>query len=108
MINKEFLTYRIMKGHLSFRRGGLSLFILEPDPDMMYRSTEIYEDIFFRPNIGFQYDSLGITGTVSNLLRSRQGDTLSSSVGYLFSVDKRDSKFNPTSGTVFYFSQDIA
>jgi hypothetical protein len=46
MINKEFLTYRIMKGHLSFRRGGLSLFILEPDPDMMYRSTEIYEDIF--------------------------------------------------------------
>jgi len=68
---------------------------------------EIYEDIFFRPNIGIQYDSLGITGTVSNLLRSRQGDTLSSSVGYLFSVDKRDSKFNPTSGTVFYFSQDI-
>ena len=68
---------------------------------------EIYEDIFFRPNIGIQYDSLGITGTVSNLLRSRQGDTLSSSVGYVFSVDKRDSKFNPTSGTVFYFSQDI-
>ena len=68
---------------------------------------EIYEDIFFRPSIGIQYDSLGITGTVSNLLRSRQGDTLSSSVGYVFSVDKRDSKFNPTSGTVFYFSQDI-
>jgi outer membrane protein insertion porin family len=40
-------------------------------------------------------------------LSSRQGDTLTSSVGYVFSVDKRDSKFNPTSGTVFYFSQDI-
>ena len=68
---------------------------------------EIYEDIFFRPNIGIQYDSLGITGTASNLLRSREGDTVSSSVGYLFSIDKRDSKFNPTSGTIFYFSQDI-
>jgi len=68
---------------------------------------EIYEDIFFRPNFGIQYDSLGITGTVSNLLRSREGDTLSTSVGYVFSIDKRDSKFNPTSGTVFYFSQDI-
>jgi len=68
---------------------------------------EIYEDIYFRPNIGIQYDSLDITGTVSNLLSSRQGDTLTSSVGYVFSVDKRDSKFNPTSGTVFYFSQDI-
>jgi outer membrane protein insertion porin family len=68
---------------------------------------EIYEDIFFRPNFGIQYDSLGITGTVSNLLRSREGDTLSTSVGYVFSIDKRDSRFNPTSGTVFYFSQDI-
>ena len=68
---------------------------------------EIYEDIFFRPNIGIQYDSLGITGTASNLLRSREGDTVSSSVGYVFSIDKRDSKFNPTSGTIFYFSQDI-
>ena len=68
---------------------------------------EIYEDIFFRPNIGVQYDSLGIVGTASNLLRSREGDTLSTSVGYVFSIDKRDSKFNPTSGTVFYFSQDI-
>ena len=68
---------------------------------------EIYEDIFFRPNFGIQYDSLGITGTASNLLRSREGDTLSTSVGYVFSIDKRDSRFNPTSGTVFYFSQDI-
>jgi len=68
---------------------------------------EIYEDIFFRPNFGIQYDSLSITGTVSNLLRSREGDTLSTSVGYVFSIDKRDSRFNPTSGTVFYFSQDI-
>jgi len=68
---------------------------------------EIYEDIYFRPNIGIQHDSLDITGTVSNLLRSRQGNTLTSSVGYLFSIDSRDSKLNPTSGTVFYFSQDI-
>ena len=68
---------------------------------------ELYEDIYFRPSVGIQYDSLGVTGTVSNLIRSREGDTLSTSVGYVFSIDKRDSKFNPTSGTVFYFSQDI-
>jgi outer membrane protein insertion porin family len=68
---------------------------------------EIYEDVFFRPNIGIQYDKLQITGDVSSLLRSRQGDTTSTSVGYSFSVDKRDSKFNPTSGSVFYFNQDI-
>lgn len=35
-----------MKGHLSFRRDGLSLYILEPDQDMMYNSSSIYEEIY--------------------------------------------------------------
>lgn len=35
-----------MKGHLSFRRDGLSLYIKEPSPDTLYNSIEIYEDIY--------------------------------------------------------------
>lgn len=35
-----------MKGHLSFCRDGLSLYILEPDQDIMYQSAEIYEEIY--------------------------------------------------------------
>jgi len=69
---------------------------------------EIYEDIYFRPNVGIQYDKLEITGSASNLLKSRAGNFITSSVGYNFLFDQRDSKFNPTSGSLFYFDQNIA
>jgi outer membrane protein insertion porin family len=69
---------------------------------------EIYDDIFFRPNLGVQLDRLEITGNVSSLLRSRQGDFITTSLGYNFLYDQRDSKFNPTSGSIIYFDQNIA
>ena len=69
---------------------------------------EIYEDIFFRPNLGAQFDKLEVTGDASNLLKSRQGDFFTTSLGYNFLYDQRDSKFNPTSGSIIYFDQNIA
>jgi outer membrane protein insertion porin family len=69
---------------------------------------EIYEDIFFRPNLGVQFDKLEVTGNVSSLLRARQGDFLTNSIGYNFLYDQRDSRFNPTAGSIIYFDQNIA
>jgi len=69
---------------------------------------EIYEDIFFRPNLGIQFDKLEVTGDASSLLRSRQGDFVTTSFGYNFLFDQRDSKFTPTSGSIIYFDQNIA
>ena len=69
---------------------------------------EIYEDIFFRPNLGVQFDTLEVTGNASSLLRSRQGDFLTTLLGYNFLYDQRDSKFNPSSGSIIYFDQNIA
>jgi outer membrane protein insertion porin family len=69
---------------------------------------EIYDDIFFRPSVGIQHDKLEASSSASSLLRTRQGDFLTTSLGYNFSVDKRDSRFNPTSGSIFYFDQNIA
>ena len=69
---------------------------------------EIYEDIFFRPNLGVQFDNLEVIGNASNLLRSRQGDFVTTSLGYNFSLDKRDSRYNPKSGSLIYFDQNIA
>jgi outer membrane protein insertion porin family len=69
---------------------------------------EIYEDIFFRPNLGVQFDKLEVTGNASSLLRSRQGDFVTTSLGYNFLYDQRDSKFSPTSGSIIYFDQNIA
>ena len=69
---------------------------------------EIYEDIFFRPNLGVQFDKLEVTGNASSLLKSRQGDFLTTSIGYNFLYDQRDSRFNPTAGSIIYFDQNIA
>ena len=69
---------------------------------------EIYEDIYFRPSIGLQYDKLETSSAASNLLRNRQGSYSTSSIGYNFFIDQRDSRFNPTSGSLFYFDQNIA
>jgi outer membrane protein insertion porin family len=69
---------------------------------------EIYEDIFFRPNLGVQFDKLEVTGATSSLLKSREGDFITTSLGYNFVYDQRDSKFNPTSGSIISFDQNIA
>ena len=71
---------------------------------------EIYEDLYFRPNANIQSDKSTInnTSTVSALLASRAGSYLTTGVGYNFSIDRRDSKFNPTNGWSSYFDQNIA
>ena len=69
---------------------------------------DIYEDTFFRPNFSVQFDNLEVTGSASSLLRSRQGEFITTSFGYNFSYDQRDSKFSPTSGSIIYFDQNIA
>lgn len=48
MDRKDFLTYRIMKGRLSFCGDGFSLYIKEPDPDLLYDSIFTYEEIYNR------------------------------------------------------------
>jgi len=68
---------------------------------------EVYEDIYFRPNIGIQFDKLETNNNASNLMKSRRGDTLTTSLGYNFFLDLRDSRFSPTSGYIFYFDQNI-
>lgn len=69
---------------------------------------EIYEDIFFRPNSTIQFDRLDAGTGASNLIKSRKGDTTTTALGYNFSLDFRDSRFNPTSGHVAYFDQNVA
>jgi outer membrane protein insertion porin family len=69
---------------------------------------EIYEDVYFRPNFGLQYDKLDVSASTSTLLKSREGSFKTMSIGYNFSVDKRDSRFNPTSGLTSYFDQNIS
>ena len=69
---------------------------------------DVYEDIYFKPSVSLQYDSLATTSDASSLLRSRQGDYFTTLLGYSFFVDKRDSKNKPTSGFILGFEQNLA
>jgi hypothetical protein len=46
MNRTDFLAYRIMKGHLSYSGDGLSIYIKEPNPDLMFRSIIVYEEYY--------------------------------------------------------------
>ena len=46
MDSTEFLTYRIIRGHLGYSRGGLYLYIEDPNPEMMYESFEVYNEYY--------------------------------------------------------------
>jgi len=69
---------------------------------------DIYEDIAFRPSFAIQYDKLETDSLASNLLKSRSGNYITTSLGYAFYGDFRDSKFNPSAGYTFYFDQNLA
>ena len=69
---------------------------------------ELYEDLYFRPNANIQSDKFETNSNASTLLRSRQGSTITTGVGYNFSADFRDSKYSPTAGSISYFEQNIA
>lgn len=44
--DKEFKVLRITKGRLNYRRGDLSLYILEPNQKLYFDSVEIYEEAY--------------------------------------------------------------
>ena len=69
---------------------------------------EVYDEIYFRPSIALQYDSLTTTSSASSLLRNREGDYNTALIGYNFFIDKRDSKNKPTSGFTTIFEQNLS
>lgn len=76
--------------------------------DKISSKYEIYENIFFRPNFLIQYDKLETNASASALLKNRQGNYTTTSLGYNLSLDERDSRYNPTSGFLIYFDQNFA
>ena len=69
---------------------------------------EVYDEIYLKPTVGLQYDSLATTSSASSLLRNREGDYTTTLLGYNFFIDKRDSKNKPTSGFTTIFEQNLS
>jgi len=69
----------------------------------------IFEDLELSPTLSLQYDTLKIKNSgASEILKSRAGDYITTSLGYGLFYDQRNSKFNPTNGYTINFYQDYA
>ena len=69
---------------------------------------EIYENISFSPQFEISYDSVDTNNTASDLLKSREGDYISTVLSYRIFNDQRDKKFNTTSGYSLRFGQNLS
>ncbi len=63
---------------------------------------EQYEDIFFSPKLSISSESLETAATASSAYKKQEGSYFDTSFGYGLTLDRRNSRFQPTSG--FYSS----
>jgi len=76
--------------------------------DRVATKYEIFEDIYLKPYASIQFDKLETTSGASSLLKSREGNYKTTSIGYSLLADYRNSKTTPTSGSFSFFDQNYA
>ena len=69
---------------------------------------QIFQDIEFQVGIGANFDSVKVDSDASPLIKTQDGNYFTSKVFYNFFNDKRDRKFQPTSGYTLAFGQEFA
>jgi len=68
---------------------------------------EYYEDLFIKPSISFYNENIETSSNASSLLKKQQGNYLDLDLNYSVLYDKRDQKYQPTSGFLSVFNQKI-
>ena len=76
--------------------------------DRLGTRYEIFEDIYLRPFGILQFDKLETNSNASSLLRSRDGNFTTTTLGFNLLADFRNSKNLPTSGSFSFFDQSYA
>ena len=76
--------------------------------DRLGTRYEIFEDIYFKPFGILQFDKLETYSNASSLLRSRDGNFTTTTLGFNLLADFRNSKNLPTSGSFSFFDQSYA
>ena len=70
-------------------------------------SFEQYKDIYFSPEVTASYESVSVDDSASTTLKKTEGDYLNLEFGYGISYDKRNQRFQPTSGSITGFAQSL-
>ena len=68
---------------------------------------EQYENLFFSPEIDFTQEDLTTNSSASNSLKKQEGSYSDFYFNYGLVYDTRNSSYNPSSGNIFSFSQDL-
>jgi outer membrane protein insertion porin family len=76
--------------------------------DRLGTRYEIFEDIYLKPFGIIQFDKLETNSNASSLLRSRDGNFTTTTLGFNLLADFRNSKNLPTSGSLLFFDQSYA
>jgi outer membrane protein insertion porin family len=76
--------------------------------DRLGTRYEIFENIYLKPFGILQFDKLETNSNASSLLRSRDGNFTTTTLGFNLLADFRNSKNLPTSGSLSFFDQSYA
>ena len=76
--------------------------------DRLGTRYELFEDIYLKPFVTLQFDKLDTNVNASTLLRSRDGNFTTSTLGFNLLADFRNSKTLPSSGSLLFFDQSYA
>ena len=68
---------------------------------------EQYDDLFLTPAFRISYDKIETSNTASDNLKKQKGDYFTTKLTYRIDYDRRNQKFQTTSGQRHIFSQDI-
>jgi outer membrane protein insertion porin family len=76
--------------------------------DRLGTRYELFEDVYLKPFVSLQFDRLETNANASTLLRSRDGNFTTSTLGFNLLADFRNSKTLPSSGSLLFFDQSYA
>ena len=76
--------------------------------DRLGTRYELFEDVYLKPFVALQFDKLDTNANASTLLRSRDGNFTTSTLGFNLLADFRNSKTLPSSGSLLFFDQSYA
>ena len=98
-------SYSLYATQLDYKNAGYESSTYGNDFSITYES---YEDVFLNTGFGFDLDKIDTNASTSALYKSRDGNYLTLKTFYKVSSDKRNRKFNTTSGHITGFGQTLA
>ena len=70
--------------------------------------NEIFKSVNLETGLGFKFDSIDAQSNATNLIKTQDGDFLTTNFFYNISNDQRTTKYETKSGYTFGFGQDLA